>query len=138
MLANVTDISFENLSTAHWTFANWLLACEINFDGWLFRFSFSLRFWIPLLEFDADAFLFVQHQKRFERPALAGNETLEQICFASREQFLHLFALDRPLQDHFARPEIARLVRPNRIFAEIAHSGFENTSAAFRTFPQRL
>src|SRR5947207_7483864 len=110
MLADVPGVGLENFAAAHWTFANWLLACEINFNGWLFRFSFSLRFWIPLLEFEADVFLIRQHEKRFERPALSGNESFKQISFPGREQFLHLFALDRSLQDHFAGSEIADLV----------------------------
>src|SRR6266567_1531069 len=138
MLANVTAVSLKNFSTAHGTFAERFFACEINFCDRFLRFSVLFRFRVALLEFEADVFLIGQHEKRFERPALSRNEPFEQVGLAGREQFLHLFALDRPLQDHFARPEIARLVRPNGIFAEVAHSRFENASVAFRTFPQRL
>src|SRR6266481_3872775 len=124
MFANVSSVRLKNFSTAYWTFAERLFPCEINFCDRLFRFSFFLRFWVALLEFEADVFLVVQHEIRLERSALAGNEAVEQICFSGREQFLHLFALDRPLQDHFARSEIARLIRADGIFAEVAHSGF--------------
>src|SRR5437899_2439196 len=103
MLANVTGISLENLSTAHWAVAERLFACEINFRDRLLGFSFFLRFRLALLEFEADVFLVVQNQERFERSALAGNKPLKQIRFAGREQFLHLLAFDGSLQDDFAR-----------------------------------
>src|SRR5215471_4353146 len=101
MLANVTLLSLKNFATAHWAVAKRFLAGEINFFDRLFRFSFFLRFRLALLEFKADISLIVQNKKRFERPALAGDEPFKQIGLASREQFLHLFALDRSLQDHF-------------------------------------
>src|SRR5207249_9531416 len=100
MLANVSSVSLKNFSTGHWTFANKFFPSEINFRRRLFGFSFLFRFWVALLEFEADIFLVGQHEKRFKWSAFAGNKPFKQIRFAYREQFLHLFALDRPLQDH--------------------------------------
>src|SRR6266403_2130868 len=111
MLADVTRLSLKNFSAGYWTFAEGFLACEINFRDRLFRFSFLFRFRVALLEFKADIFLVVQHEKRFEWPALARNELFKQIRFAAREQFVHLFSLDWSLQNDFSRSEVARLVR---------------------------
>ena len=111
MFANVSGVPLKNSSIGYWAFAKRFFACEINFHDRLFGFSFLFRFWLALLEFEADVFLVVQHEKRFEWSALAGNKALEQICPTGGEQFLHLFRLDRPLQDDFARSEIAGLVR---------------------------
>jgi hypothetical protein len=111
MLANVSGLGLKDFTAGYWTFAERLFSCEINFRDRLFRFSFSFCFRLALLEFKADIFLVGQHEKCFERSALAGNKALEQIRFATREQLLHLFALDRPLQNDFARSEIAGLVR---------------------------
>src|SRR6476620_11264877 len=111
MLANVTRLSFKNFSAGYWTFTERLLSCEINFCCRLFGFSFLFRFRVTLLEFQPDIFLVVQHEKRFEWSALAGNEPFKQIRFAAREQFVHLFSLDWSLQNDFARSEVARLVR---------------------------
>src|SRR5205823_9909299 len=97
MLADITCLSLENFSTGHWTFANRFFSCEIDFRNRLFGFSFLLRLRVAFLEFEADVFLIRQHEKRFERPTLSGNESFKQISFPGREQFLHLFALDRPL-----------------------------------------
>src|SRR2546423_13602876 len=138
MLANVSGVRLEDFSAAHWTFAERLFACQIDFRGRLFGFSFLFRFWIALLEFEADIFFVVQNEKCLKRSAFAGNETLKQVRLPVREQFLHLFAFDRPLQDHFARSEIARLVRPDRIFADVGHARFKNASAAFWTRSQWL
>src|SRR6476661_9977478 len=111
MLANVTCLCLENFSAGYWTFTERLFSCEINFSRWLFGFSFLFRLRVSLLEFEADIFLVVQHEKRFEWPALARNELLKQIRFAAREQFVHLFSLDWSLQNDFAGSEVARLVR---------------------------
>ena len=110
-LANVTGLSFKNFSAGYWAFAERFLACEINFRDRLFGFSFFFRFRLALLEFKAYIFLIGHHEKRFERSALAGNEPFKQIRFAAREQFVHLFALDRSLQNDFAGSEVAGLVR---------------------------
>src|SRR4030095_7328335 len=106
MLANITRLSLKNFSAGYWAFANWLFSCEINFRCRLFGLSFFFPFRVALLEFKADIFLVVQHQKGFERPALAGNEPFKQIRFAGREQFVHLFSLDWSLQNDFAGPEV--------------------------------
>src|SRR6476619_1185640 len=111
MFANVTSLSFKNFSAGYWAFAERLFSCEINFCCRLFGFSFLFRLRVTLLEFKADIFLVVQHEKRFEWPALARNELLKQIRFAAREQFVHLFSLDWSLQNDFAGSEVARLVR---------------------------
>src|SRR5436305_3999355 len=113
MLANVSGVHLEDFSAAHWTFAERFFACEIDFRGRLCGFSLLFRFWIALLEFEADILLIVQHEKCLKRSAFAGNETLKQVRLTGSEHFLHLFAFDRSLQDHFARWEIARLVRPD-------------------------
>src|SRR3954469_5186591 len=110
MLANITRVSVKNASTAHGTVAEQFFAAEINFLDRLFGFSFCLWFRVTLLEFEADILFVRQHEKCFEGSALARNEALKQICFPGRQQFLHLFALDWPLQYHFARSEIARLI----------------------------
>src|SRR6476620_11183799 len=111
MLADVTHLSLKNFSAGYWTFAERLFSCEINFYCRLFWFSFFFRFLVTLLEFKADIFLIVQHEKRFEWPALARNELFKQIRFAAGEQFVHLFSLDWSLQNDFAGSEVARLVR---------------------------
>src|SRR6476619_1936344 len=111
MLANVTRLGLKNFSAGNWAFAKRLFSCEINFSCWLFRFSFLFRLRVSLLEFEADIFLVVQHEKCFEWPALARNELFKQIRFAAREQFVHLFSLDWSLQNDFAGSEVARLVR---------------------------
>src|SRR3982751_2525739 len=111
MLANVTRLSLKNFSAGRRAFAERFLACEINLRSRLSRFSFLFRFWITFLELESHIFLIVQHEKRFERPTLAGNEALKQIRFSAREQFVHLFSLDWPLQNDFARSEIAALIR---------------------------
>src|SRR5919109_2520145 len=98
MLANVSGLSLKDFSAGYWAFAKRFSACEIDFCDRLFGFAFLFRFWLALLEFKADIFFVVQHEKCFERPALAGNESFKQIRFTCREQFLHLFAFDRPLQ----------------------------------------
>src|SRR5690348_2822058 len=110
MLANVTRLSLKNFSAGYRAFAERFLACEINLRSRLSRLSFFFCFRVPLLELETHIFLLVQHEKRFERPALAGNETLKQIRFSGREQFVHLFPLDCPLQNDFARSEIAALI----------------------------
>src|SRR5215471_8055450 len=138
ILANVAGLSLKNSSAGYWAFAEGLLACEINFYCRLFRFSRLFRFWFALFEFESDIFLVGQHEKCFKRPALAGDKLFKQIRFTCSEQFLHLFALDRSLQNDFARSEVARLVRPDRIFTHVAHSGFENSPAALRTNSERL
>src|SRR6516162_5310040 len=97
-------------SAGYWAFTEGFLACEINFCCRLFRFSLLFRFWFALFEFESDIFLFGQHEKCLKRPALAGNKLFKQIRFTCSEQFIHLFALDRPLQNEFARSEVARLV----------------------------
>src|SRR5919198_4623965 len=110
MLANITRLSLKNLSTRDRTFAERFFSCEINFCGRLFGFSLLFRFRLALLDLKTNIFLVVQHEKCFERPAFAGNEPLEQIRFAAREQFIHLFSLDWPLQNDFARSEVAGFV----------------------------
>src|SRR5215471_3468960 len=110
MLADVTRVGFKNFSTGYWAFADRLFSCEINFCGRLFGFSFLLRLRVALLEFKADIFLVGQYEKRFERPAFAGNEPFKQIGFAAREKFVHLFSLDWSLQNDFARSEVAGFV----------------------------
>ena len=110
MLANVIRLSLKNFSAGYWTFAERLLACEINLRDRLFRFSFLFRFWLALFEFKADIFLVGQYEKRFEWPALARNEPFKQIRFAAREQFVHLFSLDWSLQNDFSRSEVAGFV----------------------------
>src|SRR5262249_9215400 len=97
MLADVSGLSLKDFSTGYWAFAERFFACEIDFRVWFFGFSFFLRFWVALLEFESDTFLIIQNEKRFERPAFARNEPFQQIRFAGREQLLHLFLLDRPL-----------------------------------------
>src|SRR5215472_12496859 len=108
MLADVTRVGFKNFSTGYWAFADRLFSCEINFCGRFFRFSFLLRLRVAFLEFKPDIFLVGQYEKRFEWSALAGDEPFEQIGSAARKQFVHLFSLDRSLQDDFARAEVAR------------------------------
>src|SRR5262245_48191134 len=138
MLANVAGLSLKHFSAGYWAFAERLFSCEIDFRGRLFGFPFFLCFQLTLLESKADIFLVGQDEKCFEWPALAGNKALEQIRFAGREQFVHLLSLDRSLQDDFARTEITRFIRADGIFADIAHSRFENAPAAFRTCAQCL
>src|SRR6476469_6126942 len=111
MFANVTSLSFKNFSAGDWALAERLFSREINFCCRLFGFSFLFRLRVSLLEFEADIFLVVQHEKRFEWPALARNEPFKQIGFAAREQFVHLFSLDWSLQNDFARSEVAGPVR---------------------------
>src|SRR3954451_19331557 len=102
MLAHVTGLSLKNFSAGYRAFAQRFLACEINLRSRLSRFSFLFCFRVPLLEFKTDIFLVGDYEKRFERPALARNEAFEQIRFSAREQFVHLFSLDWPLQNDFA------------------------------------
>src|SRR5262245_32529865 len=111
MLADVTGLSLKNLSAGYWAFAEWLFSCEINFGGRFFRLSFLFRLRVTLLEFKPDSFLVGQYEKRLEWPPLAGNEPFKQIGFATGEQFVHLFSLNRSLQNDFAGSEVAGFVR---------------------------
>src|SRR5207249_11224953 len=104
----------------------------------LFGLPFSFRLRLALFEFEAHVFLVGQHEKRFEWPAFARNETLDQIRFAGAKQFLHLFAFHRLLQNDFSGPEVARFVWADRILAHISHPELENTPAAFGTLTKRL
>src|SRR5215470_4502995 len=110
MLANVTGFNLKDSSAGYWTFAERLLACEINFRHGFLWFSVLSRFRLTLLEFKADIFFVGQYQKRFERPALAGNESFKQIRFSAFEQFVHLFSLDWSLQNDFSRSEVTVFV----------------------------
>src|SRR5438477_8451400 len=97
MFANVSGVPLKNSSTGYWAFAERFFACEINFHDRLFGFSFVFRLWLALLEFEADVFLVVQPEKRFEWFVFPGNKALEQICPPRGEQFLYLFLLVLPL-----------------------------------------
>src|SRR5438876_12350466 len=98
MFTNIAVFRFKNVATAFRAFAEGLLSCEINFRGSGLGLAFSFRLWLALFEFEADVFFVGHHQKRFERSALARNETLQQIGPTGREQFFHLLALHRSSQ----------------------------------------
>ena len=87
-----------------------MLPSEINFSDRLFGFSFLFHFRVALFEFKTDVSFVGHHEKRLEWSALARDETLEQIGPAAGEQFLHLIAVHRSLEDDLARSKIARLI----------------------------
>ena len=66
------------------------------------------------LELEAHAAVFLPREIRGERPAGACRHELEEIRLAALQQLLHLLALDRPLQDGAARPEVAGRVDERR------------------------
>ena len=140
-LANVSLAAFENPLAALGAFAQRLLPGEINL--WLRRRRLAvlggrfLRLRLARLEFKAHAPV-LDHQERLEGPALLGDELLQQIRLAGGEQLLHLLALNGPLQDDFARPEIARAIGPDRLLTGVSHRRIEYALAALRAFAQRL
>src|ERR1700745_3959651 len=110
MLANVTGLSLKNFSAGYWTFAERLFPSKIDLCRRLFGFSFLFHFRVALFEFKTDVSLAGHHENLFECSALARDETLEQIGPAAGEQFLHLIAVHRSLEDDLARSKIARLI----------------------------
>src|SRR6185369_15716014 len=53
------------------------------------------------------------------------------------QQLLHLRGLDRPLEDHAPRAEIARLLRADGFLADIRIAELEHARAALRTGAER-
>ena len=92
---------------------------------------------VPGLEFEADLAIRLPHEKRRERAARACRNELQEIGLAAGEQLLHLRRLDRPLQDHAPRAEIAGLVRPHGLLAHVGLRRLEYVRAALGTRPQR-
>src|SRR5436305_15270802 len=103
-------LSLSYLSAGYLSLAEPLFSCEINFCGLFFGLSFPFRLRATFLELETDIFFVGQDEKRFEWPTLAGNESFKQIRFAVNEQFVHLFSLNRPLQNDFSRSEVARFL----------------------------
>src|SRR5439155_21310912 len=124
-------LSFKNFPATLGTFAHRLLSGEINFRRSNPGLSFSFRLRLAFLNFKAEIFFVGQHEKGIERPALARDETLEQVRSSRREQFLHLFALNRSLQNDLARSIIAAFCRTDCIFTDVAHSKFDYAPTAF-------
>src|SRR5207302_1159008 len=89
------------------------------------------------LELKSHLALFLR-EIRFEWAALFRDELLEQISLAGLQQFFHLAALDRPLQNNFSAAEIARAIRSGRLFTNVIHRSFEYAIAALGTFAHRL
>src|SRR5439155_27011190 len=110
----------------------------IDLGDRLFGLSFLFCLWLALLEFEADIFFVGQYEKSFKWPTLARNEALDQIRCAGAEQFLHLFAFHRLLQNDFYGPEVAGFVWADGIFADVAHSELEHAPVALGTFSKRL
>src|SRR5437667_782854 len=137
LLTNIACLRVKHASAAFGAFAQRLLSSEIDFLGWGLRLG-ALRgtragFRFARLEFKSD-FAFLERKERFKRPAFLRDKLVEQIRFAGLEQFLHLGALDRPLQNDFAGPEIARAIGAGRLFADILHCCLKNAITALGTF----
>src|SRR5437763_13600229 len=93
---------------------------------------------IALGKLETDLARFIHDQPRRKRAAGLGNEFLQQICSARRQQFGHLPAFDGPLQNGLARLEFARLFLRLRLLAEVIRFAFEHPPAAAGTFADRL
>src|SRR5690349_1109560 len=76
-------------------------------------------------------------QKRGERPALPGNEPVQEIRSPGSEELLYFLALDRSLEDHPPRAEVAGAVRVDAVLADVGHGLLEHPAAAFGTGPER-
>jgi len=87
------------------------------------------------LELEADLAVRLLHEKRLELASLLRDEAGQQIGAPGLEQLLHLLALDRLLQDHAARAEIAAFLRSNRVLAGIGHAVLEHAPAVLRAGP---
>src|SRR6266850_68564 len=128
---------FEDLSAAFRTLTERRLTRKIQFGRRLFRSpGFAFAFLCPRrsrFKFEPDL-AFLESKKSFEGAAFLRNEFIDEICFACLEQLLHLGFLDRPLQNDFARAEVAGAIRADRFLADIAHRGLENPRTAFGTF----
>src|SRR5262249_16496549 len=99
------------------------------------RFSRLLR---SRQELEAHLVLRRLDEEGLELAALLRHEVGEQVRFARGEQLLHLLALDRLLQDHAARAEIAALLRTETFLARVGDAMLEHAAAALGAVAQRL
>src|SRR4029077_13894183 len=77
------------------------------------------------------------YQERRERAAFPGDEAVQEVGPAGREQLLNLLALDRPLQDDASGAEIAGARVVDAVLADVGHGLLEHAARAFRARPQR-
>ena len=76
------------------------------------------------------------NQERRERPALSGNEPMQEIGPSRGKQLLYLLGFDGPLQDDAPRAEVAASRRADAVFAGVGDRLLEYSSAALRARPE--
>ena len=135
LFAHVSRAALEHPLGAQGTLAHRLLAGEINL-GLRFRglsgFA-NLLAGLRLAGLELKLHVTILgDQEGLERPALLGDELLQQIGLAGLQQLQHLLALDGPLQDDLARSKSAGAVGPGSLLAHVVHRGVEDARAAFR------
>src|SRR5947209_7986234 len=139
-LANVILLTLEYPPPALRTFAERLLAGEIELLYWRFNFGFFGPFALPGrpgLELKTD-FAFRDHQVSSEWAAFFGNKFGQQIGLAGGEELLHLRVVHRLLKNDASRSELAGLVWADGFFANVARAILEHLRAAFGTFAERF
>src|SRR5712691_4174741 len=77
------------------------------------------------------------NQERRERPALSGNEPMQEIGPSGGKQLLYLLGFDRPLQDDAPRAEVAASRRADAVLADVGERLLEYSAAALRARPER-
>src|SRR5216683_2699194 len=77
------------------------------------------------------------NQERRERPALSGNEPMQEIGPSRGKQLLYLLGLDGPLQDDAPRAEVAASRRADAVLAGVGDRLLEYAAAALRAGAER-
>src|SRR6266446_1382031 len=77
------------------------------------------------------------NQERRERPALSGNEPMQEIGPSRGKQLLYLLGLDGPLQDDAPRAEVAASRRAHAVLAGVGDRLLEYAAAALRAKAER-
>src|SRR5437867_7108647 len=76
------------------------------------------------------------YQERRERPALSGNEPVQEIGPSRGKQLLYLLGLDGPLQNDAPRAEVAASRRADAVLADVGARLLEYSAAALRARPE--
>ena len=135
-------MALKHAGAAHRAFAQRLLSAEIQFGRRLLGLAdpggARLAPGLARLKLEAHFAAFAHDEVSREGAALFGNEFWQQIGLADGQQFGHLRAVHRLLQNDLAGAEIAGLDRAGRFLADITHPGLEHACAALGTFAERF